>query len=393
MNGTLQQALAALLVWITIAAAPPLCASDSDELAGLQARVAQAPHDTDAHYSLARAHLTSGRFHEAAGEFDLLLALDPRNADWLLGRAQAALALERPREAVRLLERARTLAPGYQDVWLSEAIALEAEGRHDEADELLEAAVERFPGSQWPATQKRRLHQANLASRGTRVGASMSYEELSGAQPSWRSGNVSVEHPLGSASRLVIGAAVEQRYDAQDEQLALGLVRRLQSGWVIEATGAFAPDAGLLPDGELRLEVGRSLTRAVSASLRYRHAAYASVDVDALAAATEYGFGNYRAAYTLTAAKPTAIDPHFAHALRFARDYGEGSSVSLLLARGEEAESVAPGQVLVTRNTSVALFGTHWRSAAWGLTWSCGWVEQGELYERIGVRLGFEHRF
>jgi YaiO family outer membrane protein len=393
VSASTPRGFATVLTCLTLVIVTPVGAAGPEDVGTLEARLGEAPHDTDAHYALARAYFASGRFDESADEFDRLLALDPRNADWLLGRAQAALALGSASDAVTLLERARALAPDYEDVWLGEAIALERAGRHAAAEELLEAAGSRFPAAQWPASRRRRLRESRLGASGMRVGASAAYEELSGAHDSWRSGTLHLERAFGSASRLALGASVEQRHGEQDEQVSIGFVRRLAGGWVIQTSGEAVHDAQLLPETQLQVEVGRPLGRSLSASLRYRHAAYTNVDVDALSATTEYAFNRYRVGYTLTATRPTAIETRFAHALRLARDYGEGSTFALSLARGEDAETVAPGQVLVTRNTSVVLYGTHWRSAAWGMTWSCGWVEQGDLYERLGVRFGFEHRF
>jgi YaiO family outer membrane protein len=79
--------------------------------------------------------------------------------------------------------------------------------------------------------------------------------------------------------------------------------------------------------------------------------------------------------------------------VRVAHDYGDGSHVTLGLGYGEEAETIAPGVVQVTRNKSVSVNGVHWRSPAWGLSWEAGWYEQGDLYDRVRVRLGLEHRF
>jgi YaiO family outer membrane protein len=47
----------------------------------------------------------------------------------------------------------------------------------------------------------------------------------------------------------------------------------------------------------------------------------------------------------------------------------------------------------VTRDKSVSINGVHWRNAAWGLSWEAGWYEQGDLYERVRIGLGLEHRF
>ncbi len=60
---------------------------------------------------------------------------------------------------------------------------------------------------------------------------------------------------------------------------------------------------------------------------------------------------------------------------------------------GEEAETVVPGVVQVTDTRSVSLSGLHWTSTAWGFAWEAGWYEQGDLYDRLRIRVGLEHRF
>jgi YaiO family outer membrane protein len=79
--------------------------------------------------------------------------------------------------------------------------------------------------------------------------------------------------------------------------------------------------------------------------------------------------------------------------LRLAREYGDASRAALVVGFGEEAETVAPGVVQVTDTRSVSLSGLHWTSAAWGISWEAGWYEQGDLYDRLRIRLGLEHRF
>ncbi len=49
------------------------------------------------------------------------------------------------------------------------------------------------------------------------------------------------------------------------------------------------------------------------------------------------------------------------------------------------------GNLRVTQGVSVN--GVHWRTPAWGFAWEAGWYEQGDLYDRVRVRLGLEHRF
>jgi YaiO family outer membrane protein len=387
--------LAGSLLALLAAGRAPLAAEQAaaGEIPALERSVQVSPRDTDARFALARAYARAGRFAEAEREYDALLATNADDVDGLLGKSQALLAMQRPREALPLLAQARRLAPGYEDVWHAEANALEAAGDERGALALLESAAERFPEAEWPSARRGRLVEARLLTSGARLSAGAAYEHLSGENDPWRSASAGVVFPIGSSTRLVTSIALERRYGRQDEQISAGIAHRLPARWSLDAGLAATPGAELLPKHEAHLEVARPIARRTSAAVRYRRSHFDVVDVDALAATGEHAFGRYRLAYTLTGTRPTDIDVTLGHALRIARDYGSGSSVTALLARGDEAEAVSPGRVLVSRVTTFAVYGVHWRSAVWGYSWSAGWTEQGDLYERLGVRLGVERRF
>jgi YaiO family outer membrane protein len=378
-----------------LAVAKPAAAQGSTSAcdAALAAQLAANPANTDARYDLARACTRAGRPDAALAEYEILVAADPRNADWLLGQGQALVALGRPREAFAPLEQARAVAPGYEDVWRSNIAALEAANELERAQALAREAERQFPGSAWPREKQSAIARVRLIEHGTRVSASLAREELSGSRPAWQSATLLFDHPLAGTRRLLAGAHAEERFETRDEQLNLGLVDRIGKNWswgvMLDATA----DAEILPEWNLVLEVGRLLPGDRSIGLRARHASYAAVEVDSLAATLEQYADWFRVAYTLSASRPSGLSARLGHMVRVAHDYGDGSHVTLGLGYGEEAETVAPGVVQVTRNKSVSVNGVHWRSPAWGLSWEAGWYQQGDLYDRVRVRLGLEHRF
>jgi YaiO family outer membrane protein len=325
----------------------------------LQSRVAAAPDDTDARYAFARSCARAGRQPEALAQYDRLLAHDGNNADWLLGRAQAQVALGQSQEALATLERARSIAPGYEDV-----LNLEA-----------------------------RVRQSLRPAPDTRAWLTGAYEDLSGGRPSWRSTTAGLDRRFGPHRHISGGILVEERFDAQDEQFSLGFGDRLGSAWSYGVALDVAPDGEILPEWNLVMEATRAMPRETTLTFRARHADYVNVDVDSLAVAVEKYFKTFRAAYTVTAAEPSGLGTSFGHTLRFAHDYDEASHVTFALGYGEEAETIAPGVVQVTTNRSVSLSGLHWHSAAWGFTWEAGWYEQGDFYDRTRIGLGLQYRF
>jgi YaiO family outer membrane protein len=380
---------ASLLLAFTLAA-PVALACD----ATLEAAVTARPDDTDARDALARACARAGQPQAALAHFDALLARDAGNVDWLLGKAQALTALGRPREALPLLEDARRRAPQYEDVWRLNAGALETLDEFAAADALLSEAAAQFPQATWPRERRQALHERRVLERGARLSADLSYEDLSGGRSSWKGASLGVDYRLGGRRHAFAGLHLEERFDTRDEQVAVGYSDELNDDWTFAVAADGAPDARVLPQWSVSADASRALPNALSAGFRLRHASYESADVDSIAGSVDKYFGAYSAGYSLNAVKTSDIDdPSYGHVLRFARDYGDRNRAAIIVGFGEEAETVAPGVVQVTDTKSISLAGLHWTSTAWGIAWEAGWYEQGDLYDRVRVRLGLEHRF
>lgn len=355
--------------------------------------IARNPDDTDARYELARSCAAAGRYEKALAHYDILLARDPNNSDWLLGKAQSLVALQRPREALPFLERGRSVAPAYEDIWRTNATALEMLEDYDRGDALLAEAERAFPQSTWPAAKRATLAEQRLLRRGIHASLAASYENLSGGRDPWRAVTLGMDKPLDERRRIIGGLHVEERFAARDGQFSFGYSERLSDDWSYSVSGDVAPNGEVLPEWSLIAEVGRSLPGDRSLAFRARHSSYAAVDVDSLAATIEQYAEQFRIAYTLTGAQPSGLGTSFGHVLRIAHDYGMSSHVTLAFGFGEEAETVAPGVVQVTRDRSIGLNGVHWRNAIWGFSWEAGWYEQGDLYDRVRISCGLEHRF
>jgi YaiO family outer membrane protein len=272
------------------------------------------------------------------------------------------------------------------------ATALEMLGDYEKSDAFLVEAQRAFPQSDWPAAKRAALSEEHLLKRGTRLSLSASQEELSGGRDPWRAATFNMDRPLDDRRRFLAGLHVEERFQARDGQLTAGYVDRLSGDWSYSVSGDIAPGAEVLPEWSLIGEVARALPGDRSLGLRARHSSYATTDVDSLAATIEQYAAQFRIAYTLTAAKPTGVQTSFGHSLRIAHDYGDTSHVTLALGFGEEAEAVAPGVVQVTDVRSISVNGVHWRNTRWGFSWEAGWYEQGDLYNRLRISLGLEHR-
>jgi len=235
--------LSPLLIAAALAAAPALACDPA-----LQAVIAEHPERSDDRDALARSCARAGRFDEALAHYDTLLAVDGNNVDWLLGKSQALLALQRPREALPLLERGRGVAPAYEDVWRANVTALEAAGEPERARALAREAEQAFPQSAWPRDKQAAITRMLLLEEGTRLYVALSHENLSGGRPSWQGATIDIEQPLAGSLRLLAGLHLEERFDTQDEQFALGLVDRIGKNWSWGVNADAAANAEILPE-------------------------------------------------------------------------------------------------------------------------------------------------
>jgi YaiO family outer membrane protein len=360
----------------------------------LEAAVAAQPDDTEAADAFARSCARAGLQAEALAQYDRLLALDPANVDWQLGKAQALMAQDRPRDALPILADARRRAPAYEDLWRANANALDRLNEFDALDSLLTEAATRFPQSSWPRERLAALRERRLLEQGTRLSADLSYEDLTGGRTSWKGASLGVTHRFADGGNGFAALHLEERFDTRDEQAIFGYAGKLGDAWSYGLSGDVAPDAEVLAEWSVAAEAARGLPDAWGIGFRLRHASYQSAEVDTLSGSVDKYLDAWSVGYSLNAAKTSDIDdPSFGHLVRVAREYGNSSRAALVVGFGEEAETVAPGVVTVTDTRSVSLSGLHWTSTAWGFAWEAGWYEQGDLYDRFRIRLGLEHRF
>jgi YaiO family outer membrane protein len=373
-----------------LAAAPVAVACD----ASLETALAAKPHDTDTRDAYARSCARAGQHDEALAQYEQLLSQDATNVDWLLGKAQALMALDRAREALPMLADARRRAPAYEDVWRANVNVLDSLDEYDAADRLLAEATAQFPQSDWPRQRREALRERRILERGSRLFGDLSYEDLSGGRSPWRGASLGLNHRFDASRSAFAALHVEERFDTRDDQALFGYAARIGDAWSYGIAADVAPDAEVLPEWSVALDATRALARQYTVGARFRHASYQSSDVDTLSGSVDKYVGAWSVGYSLNAAKTSSIDdPSFGHVVRLGREYGNANRAALVVGFGEEAETVAPGVVQVTDTRSVSFSGLHWTSTAWGFAWEAGWYEQGDLYDRFRLRLGLEHRF
>jgi len=332
-------------------------------LALLRAGLADRPDDPALRFRLARVLRWSGEPRAALAEYDRLLADYPDNVDYLYGRALTLEQLGRDAEALEAARRAVELAPDYEAVRQLER----------------RLAREESPG---PAAAATRYF----------LTAGAGYEDLTNDLSSWQQQFLRLDREHPGSGNYHASVSRYGRYDRSDTELGLGGAWQAGEDWSLQAELALAGNADFLPDIGFYGRVVRRLGDGWNAAAALRHRRYETTKVSTWSAAAERYFGNYRAAYTLNASRLHGAATSLSHVVSLGWYPREGLALGIVAATGEEAEVIAPGQILETDVDSITLTGRHALTPRISLDWWLGTHAQGDIYRRryagLAVRYG-----
>jgi rhomboid protease GluP len=113
----------------------------------LQKKVQQSPQDPSAHYALAHAYFTKGRFSEGESELKRVLDLQPENTKALMDMGAAYLSQEQPKEAQQEFAKLLAQEPNNANAHVGLGMALADQGDHEPAINEYKAALRLVPNA------------------------------------------------------------------------------------------------------------------------------------------------------------------------------------------------------------------------------------------------------
>jgi YaiO family outer membrane protein len=120
---------------------------------------------------------------------------------------------------------------------------------------------------------------------------------------------------------------------------------------------------------------------------------YNVTEVDIGELTVERYFGAYRAAVGVYPSHSSTAGSASSYRLQLSRYYGSENNVQLMYVGGVELDRpTAIDTVLATRVRSLALFGRHWLTREWALTYGVAHTVQGTSTRHaanVGLRLRF----
>lgn len=344
------------------------------------------PDDPAARHLLAQILAWQGEHRAAREIYRDLRALEPDNADYLLGEAQTLLWEGRPAEALPLLRRGRQLAPDYEALWQTEWQARQALGQdHDPAgrDALLSDASQRFPDAAWLPVAEQRTLEMELGGR---------HEWLDSGFDNRHGARLDVVSTRAGHATYYGALLHENRFRRDDQGIEAGVSLPLDRGWNIHGEIGASPSPDFLP--RWYAEAGGQRRFATGTGLRagYRHIRYPGSNVHRLVIGADQYWSAWRAALDVTVTQVESVGTAPGAAASLTRYYGDRSFAGLRVAAGREEESL-PDAVLRNQVRSAGLFGRHWFAPRWAVSWDVAYHQQGSLYDSYGLRLGLRHAF
>jgi YaiO family outer membrane protein len=344
------------------------------------------PRDEDARFLLARILAWRGHPEDALAQYDFLLATAPANADYVLGKARAQVALGRYDDALALCARAVQLAPTYAEVWQLELQILERQGRQAEAKRLRAQLAQRFPGAAWLEGQK-------PGSLPWKVDAMAGLDYLTNGYAPWSNLQVVVSREPSKRQAGFLSVRDAGRFGLHDQEVGLGWYQPVTPRLTLNAEGTLSPGHQVLPFWALAGGAYFQLDGGWGLAGELRQTAYTGANTTRQLLVADKYWGAWRTAATLSLTELPSAPVAPGAALTVEYEYGAGNREGLTANAGREMEFTGPSTLQIFDVFGLAVTGRTWIGPRWGLTHAVGLAVQGAAYTRVGAQLGAFYAF
>jgi len=219
-------------------------------------------------------------------------------------------------------------------------------------------------------------------------------ENLDHGKPDWKSIYLEAAHDFAKRQTLYGGMRETERFDFRDTELAAGYYHPFTEHFTAQIEGSHSSSHNVLPENSLFGAAAWELSKGWVASGGVRYNQYTDNDSRVLNAGLERYFGSFRAFYAIYNGKPQGAPSASAQRLGMDYYYGEKNRLGAGVTWGREVEYVGPPTGIITSDVrAVSIYGRHWLTPAWAVSWEALRHQQGDLYTRTGVRLGLRHLF
>jgi len=351
--------------------------------------------DQAARFDLARVLAWQGKGADALKQYEILLQLSPKNADYLFGKAQTLIWMQRPHEALTLLASARNIAPDYVDVWKLEIATLRnlpGNSYAQQARDLTEKAQQLFPSENWQY-QGNTTPTKKIESTATTTNIGGIYEYLSDNRKYWMTTYLGASHRLNKSLSLHARIEYVSRYSLTDSALAAGASINITSKWKFNSELIVSPSPDFLPKYSLSAVAGRVLVASLNSQFGFKYTKYHETNVKTGILTLEKYWRNTRWAYTFNPADVQDAGSASTHHFQANLYFKQNANLSFGYSFGDELEYISINSHIVYEIKTISLSGQYEIRHNWVSVLSLSHHWQGEQYTRSGIHLGIRYQY
>lgn len=223
--------------------------------------------------------------------------------------------------------------------------------------------------------------------------AGFGFDSLSGNYDNWQNAYVQYEQSLSNKTLGYLRFNQTRRFDLSDNELLAGFYTDLNENWQLFGELGGSGTSRVRPELQGQIILSRALSNGYLISAGTHRSHWPTSTSQGYSLQLERYFDQWRWSYRIRQDHLLGGDSALSHAATLSYFYDEWSTITLALNQGEEAEKVAPQQVLITKVKGISMYGLHQLSPDWGLRWALSFNQQGDFYDRRGVLLGLRYRF
>lgn len=227
-----------------------------------------------------------------------------------------------------------------------------------------------------------------------RIEIGTSLDTLNKGYDDWRSHYIEGEKKLGERHAIYGSLRETERFKTKDTEALAGIYYPLAERWTLLAEGNTSPTHHILARWSALGQIQYVWDEGWGAHLGLRHTDYSNALSNILLVTGERYWSNYRAAYTHAVSTLAGSGSASGGRIQLARYYDEHSWIGAVFSDGTEIENLgATLGVLSTRVQTFGLYGRHWLSRGWAVSYEVATTKQGSLYTRNAYRLGLRRQF
>ena len=353
------------------------------------------PGDPQLRYHLARISAWQGDYPSSIARYDELLAEDPENTDYLLGKSQVMFWEGNTQQAIKIADQARTLSPGNRFAWelsITYRNQLRSADSVNTRNELVLLAREKFPAYSWPEL----IQVKPPKKRPLFIEAGLTYDQLDNNYDNWHSLYLLMKKEFAVKKRFSAKITSLEKFSITDKELELGLSMPLNPNWDVNLVTTYSPGHKLQPASSFYAQPVYHINDKTSIAASWKQSTYPDFDTTVYTTTLEHYFSNMRLEWTGYASKLKggAINTGFYQTHKIALDYfyAEKNRVGISYSNGDEIEYTGFNNFMVSNVKGFTIKGTHWFNQDFAFVYDLHQFQQGEFYTRDGFLAGVRYR-